>query len=120
MRCSRLIAVVAFVTLVAGSLIDAHQGAQTDPNSQHAAWVLECLTRMQTIKPGMSRADLFKVFKEEGGIYSGTEGHYVLRECPYFKVDVVFEPATAGSLGFSRSDRLKTISRPYIQAGIMN
>jgi len=30
---------------------------------------------METITPGMTRADLLKVFREEGGIYSGIEGH---------------------------------------------
>lgn len=116
----RLVAVIALATLIMSQSIGAHPPRQTDVDRQHAAWVIECLIRMQTIKPGMTRADLFKVFREEGGLYSDVEGHYVLRECPSFKVDVVFDPAVAGSMRASPLDRIKTISRPYIQAPIMD
>ena len=118
-----LAAAVALAALMTGHTIQAPLSAQTDVDRQHATWVLDCLVRMQTIKPGMTRADLFRVFREEGGAYTDVSGHYVLRECPYFKVDVVFEPAVVDSSGVSRMDprdRIKTISRPYIQAAIMN
>jgi hypothetical protein len=68
---------------------------------------------METIKPGMTRADLFKVFAGEGGIYSSTRGHYVFRDCQFFKVDVVFTLTTPPVE--SPSDTIKTISTPYIQ-----
>ena len=119
-RAVRFFAMAALATLTVGVSLGARPSAQSDLDHQHAAWVLDCLARMETVKPGMTRADLFKVFKEEGGIYSGTWGHYVLKECPYFKVDVVFEPAVAGSLGSSPTDTIKTISRPYIQRSILN
>lgn len=44
---------------------------------------------MQTFKPGMTRADLLKVFMEEGGISKRTWRRYVYRRYGYIKVDVV-------------------------------
>lgn len=123
-----LIAGVLGVGLVLGGSCASLAGDQPPADEitrQHAAWVLESLVRMETIKPGMTRAVLFKVFTEEGGLYSRTTGHYVLRDCPYFKVDVEFEPVGPGTIGRtvaegSDSDIIKTISRPYIQRMILN
>ncbi len=47
----------------------------------------------RAIKPGMTRADLEKVFTSEGGISLPTWQRYVHRACPYIKVDVEFEPS---------------------------
>jgi hypothetical protein len=37
-------------------------------DSEQVRWVASSLTEMQSIKPGMTRGDLLKVFMEEGGI----------------------------------------------------
>src|SRR5689334_7727707 len=47
--------------------------------SDHVRWVEESLRSMQSIQPGMTRADLNKLFVAEGGIGSRTERVYVLR-----------------------------------------
>jgi hypothetical protein len=36
-------------------------------SSDHIAWVVESLERMLTIKPGMTRNQLMKIFSTEGG-----------------------------------------------------
>jgi len=93
----------------------------------HAAWVLQVLARIQTIKPGMTRADLLKVFTTEGGIFTREQRTYVSRDCKYFKVDVKFEafsyvdligvdPSTYVPMGL---DVIREISRPYIQMPAM-
>jgi hypothetical protein len=46
---------------------------------------------METIKPGMTREELLKVFATEGGLSTGLNRTFVSRDCPYFKVDVEFE-----------------------------
>jgi len=82
----------------------------------HVAWVADVLKRMQTIKVGMTRADLEKVFTTEGGIFSRLQRTYVSRDCPYFKVAVQFE--ARGSEGQSHGapgDVIVSISRPYLQ-----
>ncbi len=71
---------------------------------------------MQAVKVGMTRADLLKVFEEEGGISTRTQQTYVYRECPYFKVDVRFEPVGElhGKEFVSSGDKIVNISRPYL------
>ena len=66
---------------------DSHESSRQD----HIAWVAETLKRMQTVKVGMRRDDLLKVFGTEGGLSTGLRRTFVSRDCPYFKVDVEFE-----------------------------
>jgi hypothetical protein len=100
------------------------QGQFTDG---HVEWVAQALMRMQTIKPGMTRDDLLKVFTTEGGISTRTQRTYVSRDCPYFKVDVEFKavgpPGRNGvemSFGESSADIVLKISRPYLAFSILD
>lgn len=81
---------IASATIAAVTTSEASQ-AQTKPSQEHVAWVLEVLTRMKTIKPGMTRKELLTVFTTEGGMYTGLWRTFVSRDCPYFKVNVEFE-----------------------------
>lgn len=101
---------------------------QNPTTSQHVAWVGESLKHMQTVKPGMTRADLLRVFTTEGGLSTRLSQRYVYRECPYFKVDVEFDavgrPArdTDGRVTLLESgqDIIKKISRPYLEFNVMD
>lgn len=94
---------------------------ERDPRG-HVAWVAEVLKRMQTIKPGMTRAALLKVFTTEGGVSTRLGRTFVSRECPYFKVEVEF--AAGGNINRDSQGRLTSredphdiivkISRPYL------
>jgi hypothetical protein len=86
----------------------------------HTEWVAGALREMQAIKPGMTREDLLKVFREEGGVSSRTAQRYVYRECPYIKVDVTFEAVGAqdDKLTKSPKDRIAGISRPFLEWSI--
>ena len=96
--------------------------AVRDSRRQHVEWVADSLKRMQTIRPGMTRAELLKVFTTEGGFSTGIERTYVYQGCPFFKVDVKFRPVGRPerdkddrvTLAESPKDLIKTISRPYI------
>jgi hypothetical protein len=66
--------------------------AHQQPCSQERKeWVGQTLQKMQTIKPGMTRKELLEVFETEGGLSTGLQRTFVSQDCPYFKVDVVFE-----------------------------
>jgi hypothetical protein len=94
----------------------------------HAAWVADALRRMQTIKPGMTRTDLLKVFKTEGGIPTTLHRTFVSRDWPYFKVDVEFQAVGRPNRDASgrvtmvdgSKDRIVKISRPYVQFSIVH
>ncbi len=91
--------------------------------SDHVAWVEQCLRPMETIKPGMTRSQLLKVFKTEGGLSTRLHRTFVTQDCPYFKVDVEFKPVGPperdgeGRVTLEEDDRdiIISVSRPYLQ-----
>jgi hypothetical protein len=74
-----------------------------------------------SLHPGMSRADVLKNFETEGGISARAWNHYVYKRCPYIKVDVTFAIAP-GEDPFKEaaSDKIATVSKPYLQFPIMD
>ena len=73
---------------------------------------------MQTVKVGMTRSELMSVFTTEGGISTTSQRTYVLRQCPYVKVDVKF--AAANREQELPTDRIVEISRPYLAWSVMD
>ena len=65
----------------------------TPYGSAQARWIQANLPELESIKVGMTRGELLKVFMEEGGISSRTWHRYVFRKCGFVKVDVEFAPA---------------------------
>jgi hypothetical protein len=111
------------------SVRDMHQQSRMQAfEKDHTAWVAESLKRMQTIKPGMTRTDLLKVFTTEGCLSTGLQRTFVSQECPYFKVDVEFEAVGRPSrddngrvtLVEGSQDIIVKISRPYLEFSIMD
>jgi hypothetical protein len=121
-----------FVVLAGASISGANAqqaGPQVDrgqSSAEHVAWVAEAMKRMETIKPGMAREALLTVFTTEGGIYTDLQGTFVSRDCPYFKVDVEFQPVGRPNrdengrvtLVEDSRDIIVTISRPFLQFSI--
>ena len=113
---------VAFLSTV---LVGQHTYAgltssQTSTSLDHVSWVAESLKRIQTVKPGMTRADLLKVFTTEGGIWQRTGRTYVSLDCPYFKVDVRFQVVGEPGLIENSQDIVTQISRPYLQFMVLD
>jgi hypothetical protein len=106
--------------------------APTTPHAatsqQHVAWVADAMKEMQTVKVGMTRKDLLRVFVTEGGLSTGLRRTYAYRNCPYFKVDVQFTPIGRPArdkegrvtLEESPSDQIAAISRPYLDWAVMD
>ena len=78
----------------------------------HTQWVGNVLAWIATIKPGMTRSDLLRVFTTEGGLSTRTHRTYVLKPCPTIKVDVEFSIS-----GNEAEDKITQISRPYLDYG---
>jgi len=78
---------------------------------------------METIKPGMTRQDLLKVFRTEGGLSTGLRRTFVDRDCPYLKVIVEFKAvarpdrdnAWFGTSVEDNRDIIVKVSKPYAQ-----
>jgi hypothetical protein len=108
-----------------GLIVAAPSRAQQTSRA-HVAWVADVLTKMQTIKPGMTRKTLLTVFTTEGGLYTDLRRTFVSRDCPLFKIDVEFQavgrPAQDKdgrvTLAEGDDDIIVKVSAPYLQFSI--
>jgi len=95
--------------------------AQVQSAKSHSEWIAQSIREMETIKVGMTRADLLKVFTEEGGLSTRTQRQYVYRECLYIKVAVEFEPVeTKEILPENGKDKIVRISKPFIEWSVID
>ncbi len=79
-------------------------------------WLADSLREMQTVQPGMTRADLLKVFEEEGGLSTRAEQRFAYRDCPLIKVNVKFEAVGAtDNQAKSPDDKIREISPPFLE-----
>ena len=92
----------------------------TDADEEHTKWIAAVMDSITTIKPGMKREDLLKVFTTEGGLSFRLRRTYVYKECPYIKVNVEFEAAANPDDGFTEmpEDRIVKISMPFLQYSV--
>ena len=104
------------------TVIDARGGRQIA--QEHTQWIDHVMRSIATIKPGMTRRDLFTVFSEEGGLSTSARRRYVYKHCPYIKVDVEFSPADVDASPDATTenpdDKIVKISRPYLEYSIMD
>jgi hypothetical protein len=85
---------------------------------EHTAWIAGALNAMQTIKVGMTRSDLVKLFTTEGGLSATSQRMYVYRQCPHTKVDVKF--AASSRHGELPTDKIVEVSRPCLAWPVMD
>jgi hypothetical protein len=100
--------------------IDDGKTINSETDKELTERISEALALCQTIKPGMTRAQLLKMFTTEGGISTAIHQTYVYIRCPYIKVDVDFklsEPKQ-GVLEEKPTDTVTRISRPYLDWSI--
>jgi hypothetical protein len=97
------------------SMESAMAGGEPLLDRAHTQWIETVMAYIATIKVGMTRSDLLKVFTTEGGLSTRTHQTYVLKQCPYIKVDVEFSPSTEES-----TDKITKISRPYLYYSIVD
>lgn len=120
-----IVASVSFLILTAPAFSQASHPPQVfSPPPMPAPqtpWVAASLKEMETVKVGMTRAQLLKVFTDEGGLSTRTDEVYVYHACPYFKVRVTFHPVgkDAGYFG-NMNDKIVSISEPFLQWTISN
>ena len=132
----RLFALALFSIIVIGTsaFVRPTHSASPEPCTQnHDVWLTHLLDKMEAIKPGMTRWDLLKVFRAEGGpprppTMGLRRSTFVSQDCPYFKIDVEFEPAARpdpgyGVGGFAPDDNrdiILKVSKPYVQIATTN
>ena len=102
--------------------------SERQETQRHTAWIVQTLKRIQTIKPGDTRADLLKAFTTEGGLSNSTQRIYVDRTCPNIKVNVEFrivdrpQRDAQGRVPVNEhgKDIITKICKPYLDWSIMD
>jgi hypothetical protein len=109
-------AVIASSVLKASPVRDKQASVE-----EHIAWVGEVLTRMGTIRPGMTRKQLMGVFTpQQAGLSSGLDRTFISRDCPYFKVWVEFRAVGHPNNKLLEGDQdvIVKISEPYLGGAV--
>ena len=117
-----------FILLLAFGLVTFVSAAPILPSlkscgaDEHTEWIARSLKEIESVKIGMTRGDLLRVFKEEGGISTRTWRRYVYRDCPYIKVEVGFEPVgdPENKVSESPRDKIIKISKPFLEWSIID
>jgi hypothetical protein len=115
---------IASTSVLGSGRISSAKQEQCSQDRQ--AWVASALREMETIRVGMTRAELLKTFTTEGGLSTGLNRRFVSRDCSYFKVDVEFRAVGRSdkdsdgrvTLLEDSRDIIVKISRPYLQFNI--
>ena len=99
----------------------------------HDKWLQERYFEATSIREGMTRAELLKIFRMDGGLQTLLPSRYVLKSSNYIKVDVEFDVPEGSKvlpedLRFEMEDfkeshqfvsndklKIKCISRPYVE-----
>jgi hypothetical protein len=126
MRKTAFILAILLCTLAL--IVSAQSLRDSQKSEENTKWVSDSLREMKTIEVGKTRADLLKVFTTEGGLSAGLNRTYVYRKCPYIKVDVEFEAIgrtardAEGRVTLKEDDRdkIKSISKPYLELSIVD
>jgi hypothetical protein len=125
-RFAALVLPLAILSAASFPVLQTKASSQEPCFEEHQVWVGHALENMEGIKPGMTRNDLLKVFRTEGGLSTGLHRTFVNRDCAFFKVDVDFEAVGRQSrdndgrvtLEEDARDVIVKISRPYLQFSI--
>jgi hypothetical protein len=116
-----LITTVAIGLLTFVSIAGVLPTSESRGKDEHTEWIAKSLKEIESVKVGMTRGDLLKVFKEEGGISTRKLQRYPYRDCPYIKVDVEFEPVgPENQVSRSPKDKIIKISKPFLEWSIID
>ena len=110
------------------------QSASPQPCAQdREVWLTQLTAKMETIKPGMTRWDVLKIFRTDGGppirkdvgLPTLLRQTFVSQDSPYFKIDVEFKPFSRdgvylGSFPADNRDVIVKVSKPYVQSATTN
>jgi len=109
------------VLLIAGLLVVIGAGsspvAQSPENKAHQQWLEERYKEATSIKPGMTRADLLKLFMEDGGLQEIPARRYVLKSCNLIQIQIKFAGPSGLAYKPVPDDRLRIVevSKPYLE-----
>ncbi len=100
-------------------LASGQQAKQSQSDPTLTREIETVLHIVNTLRPGMTRADVLKNFETEGGISARQWNHYVYKKCPFIKVDVTFVVASGeDQTKEAATDKIAIVSKPYLEFSI--
>ena len=122
MTVSRVKLLILTSILIALTATGMAQGEKPKTDHDCCSIVTSALQAVDHIKKGMSRAEVEKEFRTEGGLFTREETFYVYRKCPLIKIKVTFErdPSYKDFATGSPKDRVLSVSQPYLQYPVMD
>jgi hypothetical protein len=91
----------------------ATQDANLQEMIAHEKWIEQVLADIGTIKVGMTRRDVLKLFNTDGGMYTRTQQAFIYKQCGAIKNVCTFKPAP-DSLSESPDDVITQVSSPFL------
>ena len=109
------IRLVVGLLVISGAL--TYLPAQTANDQAHQQWLEERYKEATSIKAGMTRADLLRVFEEDGGLQTIPAGRYVLKSCRLIQIEVKFDGKYGVDYKPMPDEKLKIVevSKPYLE-----
>ena len=106
-----LICLSLFVTCVGRST------SQVETSQTSKKWLQDRYEEATSVKVGMSREDLLKVFDQDGGLDTIPARRYTLRSCSMIKIDVEFDTQYGVRYAKKPDPELKitNVSKPYLE-----
>jgi hypothetical protein len=110
-----------FICLVITGAAIFVKTSNAQAKTSDCACVADALKDAQKLKAGSTRKEALENFMEEGGISTVTTRSYVYRKCPYIKIALTFDAVDKSKSPRENSeDKIATISRPYLEYGIID
>jgi len=107
-----VVCVLAVVGVILTTVQKPHAKAIED---QSCETIQQALLAHDKLKPGMTRAEVEKIFHIAGGMTFRGRTTYVYPKCEYITVDVEFEPDRGYKSEFSATDVVKKVGQLYIR-----
>ena len=112
------------VLLIAGLLTiigaRALPATQNPDDKAYQEWIEMRYKEAISIQPGMNRADLKKLFIEEGGMQMVQARTYVLKSCYLIHIQVKFDEPSGAASGREDGVKIVEVSKPYLARMVLD
>jgi hypothetical protein len=112
---SRLVKISIVIAAVAILSVAASRGPEQVDTETGCQQLRQALQNYQQLKVGLPRSDATTFFVLDGGMQFPSSARYVDPRCKYLHVDVEFELAKPDAISPSPDDRIKSISKLYVE-----
>ena len=101
-------------------VVSALPSALPQETCDYSKWLQASLEEIDTVRAGMTRRDLMKLFRAQGGIFTRTQQQFVYRKSSLIHVTVKFEAVGQPDIIVPEQsdigdDKIIEISRPFIE-----